>query len=66
MTLRPLSCSTIYRILSVCGATVRKSLQGLDYFAAEGGKGFDDLAGDVTDSQFTGLTVIGSVTVRSR
>ena len=44
---KPLSGSTIYRILSVCGATVRKSLQGLDYFAAEGGKAFDDLAGVV-------------------
>ena len=27
--------------------TVRKSLQGLDYFAAEGGKVFDDVAGVV-------------------
>ena len=31
------------RILSCCSATVRKSLQGLDYIAAEGAKGFDDL-----------------------
>ena len=44
---KPLSGSTIHRILSVCGATVRKSLQGLDYFAAEGGKAFDDLSGIV-------------------
>lgn len=31
------------RILSSCTATVRKSLHGLDYFAAEGAKVFDDL-----------------------
>ena len=31
------------RILSSCTATVRKSLHGLDYFAAEGAKAFDDL-----------------------
>lgn len=33
----------MYRILSVCTATVRKSLQGLDYLSADGAKGFDDL-----------------------
>ena len=31
------------RILSECAATVRKSLQGLDYFAADGLKAFEDL-----------------------
>ncbi|CAH3146260.1 unnamed protein product, partial [Porites lobata] len=40
---KPFSPSTILRILSCCSATVRKSLQGLDYIAAEGAKGFDDL-----------------------
>lgn len=40
---QPFSDSTMERILSSCGATVRKSLQGLDYFAAEGAKAFDDL-----------------------
>ena len=30
------------RILSACSAMVRKSLQGLDYTAAAGAKGFDD------------------------
>jgi len=29
--------------LSSCAATVRKSLQGLDYIAADGGKAFDEL-----------------------
>ena len=32
------------RILSECAATVRKSLQALDYFAADGSKAFEDLA----------------------
>ena len=35
------------RILSECSASVRKSLQGLDYFAAEGARAFDDLVGMV-------------------
>ena len=39
----PLSKSTLRRILSACSASVRKSLQGLDYFISEGGKAFDDL-----------------------
>ena len=40
---KPFSALTMQRILSSCTATVRKSLQGLDYFAAEGAKAFDDL-----------------------
>ena len=43
----PMSRSTLCRILQVCSASVRKSLQGLDYVSAEGAKAFDDLA-DVT------------------
>ena len=39
----PFSTSTMLRILSSCTATVTKSLHGLDYFAAEGVKVFDDL-----------------------
>ena len=39
----PFSSSTMLRILSSCSATVRKSLQGLDYFTADGAKAFDDL-----------------------
>ena len=38
-----MSRSTLCRILNVCPATVRKSLQGIDYLAAEGAKAFDDL-----------------------
>ena len=40
---KPFSRSTMVRILSSCTATVRKSLQGLDFIAADGGKAFDDL-----------------------
>ena len=35
---------TMLRILSACKASVRKSLQGPDYFAADGSKAFEDLA----------------------
>lgn len=39
----PLSTSSLYRILNVCAASTRKSLQGLDYFTSDGAKAFDDL-----------------------
>ena len=38
-----LSRSTMLRILSSCSATVRWSLHGLDYIAADCGKAFDEL-----------------------
>ena len=41
---KPFSISTMYRILTSCSASVRKSLQGLDYISAEGGTAFDDLS----------------------
>ena len=37
------SRNTALRILPACGSTIRKSLQGLDYIAADGAKAFDDL-----------------------
>ncbi|CAH3167449.1 unnamed protein product [Pocillopora meandrina] len=44
---KPFSETTMRRVLSECGASVKikkkKSLQGLDYFAAEGARPFDDL-----------------------
>ena len=40
----PFSERTMFRILSECSASVRKSLQGLDYIAAEGTKAFDNLS----------------------
>ena len=36
----------LLRILNVCSASVRNSLQGLDYFTAQGAKAFDDLEND--------------------
>ncbi len=38
-----LSRTTLLRILNVCSASVRKSLQGLDYFSAAGAEAFDNL-----------------------
>ena len=40
---KALSRSTLLRILSVCAASVRKSLQGLDYISSSGAGAFDDL-----------------------
>lgn len=36
----PLGDSTMYRILSECGAQIRTSLEGIDYFIAERGRAF--------------------------
>ena len=41
---KPFSESTLLRVLSECSASGRKSPQGLDYFAAEGARAFDDLS----------------------
>ena len=38
-----LSRSSLLRILDVCSASVKKSLQGLDYITASGSKAFEDL-----------------------
>ena len=52
----PFSRNTALRILSTCGATVRKSLQGLDYIAADGAKAFDDLCNLVERIEECGLS----------
>jgi hypothetical protein len=39
----PMSRSSLCRVLTVCSASVRKSLQGLDYFSADGAQAFDDI-----------------------
>ena len=39
-----MSKRTLQRILDVCSASVRKPLQGLDNFSAQGYQAFDDLA----------------------
>jgi len=43
MGFKPLSRSTLVRILNVCPSSVRKSLQGLDYISSLGAQAFDDL-----------------------
>ena len=40
---KPLSRSTLLRILDVCPASTRKSLQGLDYISSAGPQAFEDL-----------------------
>ena len=45
---KPFSEATMRRVRSACAATQRKSLQGLDYYHAEGAKVFDDLRKIVT------------------
>ncbi|XP_076112384.1 uncharacterized protein LOC143080426 [Mytilus galloprovincialis] len=44
--------STMFKILAQCGAKVRKSLEGLDYFVAEGGRAFITFQ-DVLDKLLT-------------
>ena len=39
----PMSRSTLRKVLSVCAASTRKSLQGLDYVSAAGAKAFDEV-----------------------
>ena len=39
----PLSRSTLIRILQVCSASTRKSLQGLDYISSAGAEAFETL-----------------------
>ena len=51
----PFSPTTMLRVLSACGATVRKSLQGLDYIASDGAKGFEALCGIVDQLKERGL-----------
>ncbi|CAH3148802.1 unnamed protein product [Porites lobata] len=40
---KPFSECTMLRVLEECKASVRKSLQGLDYVAADGARAFEDL-----------------------
>ena len=42
---KPLSRSSLLRILNVCAASIRKSLQGLEYISSAGAEAFDDLCG---------------------
>lgn len=40
---KPMGRSTLYRVLHVCSASVRRSLHGLDYVGAQGAKAFKEL-----------------------
>ncbi|XP_062585989.1 uncharacterized protein LOC134247668 [Saccostrea cucullata] len=50
--------STMFRILEQCGAQVRKSLECLDYFVAEGGRAFVTLQ-DVIDKLLSYQVISG-------
>ena len=52
---KPFSERTMLRILAECKASVRKSLQGLDYFAAEGTRAFEDVESLVRQLSELGL-----------
>ncbi|CAF4740166.1 unnamed protein product, partial [Rotaria sp. Silwood2] len=45
----PLGKSSLFTILDACKASTRKSLQGIDYFAAEAGEAFDGLRKKIED-----------------
>ena len=53
---KPFGAATMLRILSACSASVRKSLQGLDYTAAAGAKAFDDLCSLIERLEDKGLS----------
>lgn len=55
---KPLSRSTLLRILDKCSASVRQSLQGLDYISCIGSQSFDDLLNivEVLGDQVKGMT----------
>ena len=42
--LKPISWSSLFRILHACSASLHKPLQGLDYVSSEGAKAFHDIA----------------------
>ena len=58
---KPLSTSVLYEILDGCSASTRKSLQGLDYFSAEGSTAFDNLMKIADELLLTGEKVLYSV-----
>lgn len=62
----PLSRSTLRRVLSACSASTRKSLQGLDYFAADAGKAFDNIILIVNTLEECGMATIKAEDYRKR
>ena len=53
--LKEFSGRTMLRVLNECKTSTRKSLQGLDYFVAEGARAFDELEGLVLQLGKLGL-----------
>ena len=51
----PSSPATMLRVLTTCAASVRTSIQGLDYIASDGAKGFEDLSRIVKTLKESGL-----------
>ena len=51
----PMSRSTLLRILHVCSASTRKSLQGLDYVSCSGAQAFEDLVNVVHQLRENGM-----------
>ena len=63
---QPFSRNTALRILSACGSTIRKSLQGLECIAADGAKAFDDLCKLVGQLKECGLSMqLGNIWKKS-
>jgi hypothetical protein len=53
-------------VLSVCSASTRKSLQGLDYFSADAGKAFDDLVQIVNTLEGYGMSPVKTEDIKRR
>ncbi|XP_052097185.1 uncharacterized protein LOC127732151 [Mytilus californianus] len=51
--IEPLGTSTLYKILNDCFASVRKCIEGLDYYVAEGGRSFLDLENIIEKLEIT-------------
>lgn len=51
----PLSKRTLLRKSTLCPASERKCLQGLDYYVADGGKAFDELLVVIEKFELQGL-----------
>ena len=68
-----LGTSTLYKILNDCSASVRKCIEGLDYYVAEGGRSFQELEeiiqklkiDDETKKSFTSRLLTGKRYLKS-
>ena len=62
----PLSRRTMFRILEVCEASQRKSLQGLDNIATDGAMGFDTIERIVNDLEQANVDSVWAEEARER